>query len=273
MKLIIEIANEQYQVKLSKAKKLSIPVQFNGQQPNHFGAPIATCVPLEGGGFIGDTEQGGSCNVKEITMVPHCNGTHTECVGHILNDKETVDECLSDSLIPATLISMKPQLGSETDEAYFPNKEKTDELICCEALSLLLDKISDVKLQALIIRLLPNNSLKKRKHYQSQHPPPFFSNAAMQYLVQRGVQHLLVDIPSVDKMYDEGQLSNHRIFWQVEKGSKSVQTQSQIYKTITEMVYIDDTVADGFYLLNLQIADFKSDASPSRPILYPLELL
>ena len=137
----------------------------------------------------------------------------------------------------------------------------------------MLDDISDEKLQGLIIRLLPNNLQKKCKLYQSQQPPPFFSNTAMQYLVQRGVRHLLVDIPSVDKMYDEGQLSNHRLFWQVPQGSKTRHSDNEINKTITEMVYIDDTINDGFYLLNLQIADFKTDASPSRPIIYPLELL
>ncbi len=34
------------------------------------------------------------------------------------------------------------------------------------------------------------------------------------------------------------------------------------------MIFAADSVEDGNYLLNLQIAPFTSDASPSRPILF-----
>jgi hypothetical protein len=40
--------------------------------------------------------------------------------------------------------------------------------------------------------------------------------------------------------------------------------------TITEMVFVPDAVADGIYLLNIQIASLETDASPSKPVLYPL---
>jgi hypothetical protein len=40
--------------------------------------------------------------------------------------------------------------------------------------------------------------------------------------------------------------------------------------TITEMIFVDDSIADGLYLINMQIASFESDASPSKPVLYKL---
>ena len=43
-----------------------------------------------------------------------------------------------------------------------------------------------------------------------------------------------------------------------------------VFAFITEMVFIPDEVEDGDYLLNLQIAPFFADTSPSRPILYKI---
>jgi hypothetical protein len=41
--------------------------------------------------------------------------------------------------------------------------------------------------------------------------------------------------------------------------------------TITEMIFVNDKVQDGSYLLNLQIASFENDASPSKPILFEIK--
>ena len=41
--------------------------------------------------------------------------------------------------------------------------------------------------------------------------------------------------------------------------------------TITEMIYVNDAVKDGSYILNLQFASFENDASPSKPVLYKIE--
>ncbi|MDQ3181409.1 MAG: hypothetical protein M3Q33_12915, partial [Acidobacteriota bacterium] len=63
-------------------------------------------------------------------------------------------------------------------------------------------------------------------------------------------------------------LSNHRIFWNVEQGAFSTNEKSLVNNTITEMIFVPDEITDGNYLLNLQIAAFAADASPSRPILF-----
>src|SRR6185369_11197614 len=101
--------------------------------------------------------------------------------------------------------------------------------------------------------------------------PPYFTAEAMEYIVGRGFKHLLVDLPSIDRLFDEGKLANHRIFWNVERGSFEVNAGTRRNSTITELIYVPDVVEDGEYLLNLQIAPFESDASPSRPLLFRLK--
>ena len=36
------------------------------------------------------------------------------------------------------------------------------------------------------------------------------------------------------------------------------------------MIYVDEKIEDGKYLLNLQIPSFVSDAAPSRPLIFKL---
>ena len=95
----------------------------------------------------------------------------------------------------------------------------------------------------------------------------FLSIDAMKYIVSLGVKHLLVDTPSVDRLYDDGHLTSHNIFWETTGKKFNKDTQK---KTITEMIFVNDTIEDGTYLINLQIAAFVSDAAPSRPILYKI---
>ncbi|HEX8734616.1 MAG TPA: hypothetical protein VF721_04785, partial [Pyrinomonadaceae bacterium] len=100
--------------------------------------------------------------------------------------------------------------------------------------------------------------------------PPFFSTEAMRFMIEKGIRHLLVDLPSVDRAFDEGKLSNHRIFWNVEQGSFETNEASFINNTITELIFVPGEIEDGNYLLNLQIAPFVADASPSRPVLFKI---
>ena len=81
---------------------------------------------------------------------------------------------------------------------------------------------------------------------------------------EKGVEHLLIDLPSVDKEKDGGMLVSHRAFWDF-KG------KIRANATITELIYVNNRIIDGTYLLNLQVAPFENDASPSRPLLFKIE--
>ena len=129
------------------------------------------------------------------------------------------------------------------------------------------NKLQDINqefLNGLIIRTLPNAESKKSRDYMKE-TPSFFSIDAMEYIVSLGVEHLLVDTPSVDRLLDDGHLSAHNIFWETKGKEFNPNTKN---KTITEMIFASENIKDGGYLLNLQIPAFVSDAAPSRPILY-----
>ena len=90
------------------------------------------------------------------------------------------------------------------------------------------------------------------------------------YLKAKGIKHLLIDLPSVDKEHDGGFLLAHKAFWNVKNVNK-LNADARLNCTITEMIYVNDTILDGSYILNLQIASFENDASPSKPVLYKIE--
>jgi arylformamidase len=246
---------------------ISIPLRFNGPQPNAYGVEPATSEPCEYGTLVGDTRRGGSCNFERYTFIPHCNGTHTECIGHITNERISVRECLQDAFLAAKLISVKPTGSKQTEERYFANRSTDDMLITRSALSTAIGA-NRTGIDALIVRTLPNEDGKLIQSYQGTNVPPYFTTEAMQFIVESGVRHLLVDLPSIDRLYDEGKLSNHRIFWNVEPGSFEKNRSSRNGATITELIYVPDEARDGEYLLNLQIAPFEADCSPSRPLLF-----
>lgn len=270
MKLQLTTGSRSYQFDPEKPRDISIPLDFYGEQPNHFGVEAASARALETGGFTGDTRRGGSCNVEAYCLVPHCNGTHSECLGHITDERISVQEIIKDCFIPATLITVRPVKAANTADIYRPEKQDEDLLITRSALEEALADSSPDFLAGLIIRTLPNDASKKSRRYL-ENPPPFFSLDAMRYIVDLGVKHLLTDLPSVDRMFDEGKLSAHHIFWNVAPGSRRVTPRSRREKTITEMIYVPAEISDGLYLANIQIPNFVSDAAPSRVLLFPVE--
>jgi arylformamidase len=263
MKAGIEIGNKKYTVDFSKGIDVSIPLNFNGEQPNTYGVEKATSKPYQDGQFVGDTRKGGPCNFETYSFTPHCNGTHTECIGHITDKRISILSSLKEEMIPSTLISVTPR---STDENYIPNLNTEDLVITKEDLELHLKDINSKFLKGLIIRTLPNYKSKKSRDYMKK-TPSFFSIDAMEYIVSLGVEHLLVDTPSVDRLLDEGNLSAHNIFWETKGKEFNSKTQN---KTITEMIFASEEIKDGSYLLNLQIPAFVSDAAPSRPIIYKI---
>ncbi|WP_199611129.1 cyclase family protein [Flocculibacter collagenilyticus] len=286
MKLTIELNQQQYKVLVNQPTSIAIDLAFIEAsatehltanklvQPNHFGADYAQASSMKIAQFIGDTRVGGSCNVTQITMNPHCNGTHTECVGHIVHNPISINQTLNDSLIPCTLISVTPTPSqNQSKEQYDPSIDEGDKLITKQQLMHQIQHINNECLTALVIRTLPNEQSKQRACYSEHNQPPYFTNDAIEYLNERGVTHLLVDMPSIDKMFDQGHMSNHHIFWQVAPLARLCGDDTQLSKSITEMVYVGNTLEDGLYLLNLQIAPFELDAAPSRPLLYSLQAI
>ena len=258
MKKTIKISGLRYDV--DDPVDISIPLCFNGPQPNAYDVERASSIPVRAGELVGDTRLGGSVNFEQYTFIPHCNGTHTECVGHITHDRISVRDCLKDVFVSALLISVSPEWTGGSD----------DLVITLESIETAMSTSNrdTGDAAALIVRTLPNNDSKLTREYGDDAVPPYFSIDAIQYLVERGFEHLLVDLPSVDRLFDDGKLANHRIFWNVDAGSFETNENTRRNCTVTELIYVPNSVEDGRYLLNLQIAPFDADASPSRPVLF-----
>jgi len=230
---------------------ISIPIRFSGPQPNAFGVNAATAVSL------GDTRNGSSVNFEQYTFTPHCNGTHTECVGHITDERISVRDCLQDVMMPAVLVSVEPSGAGNYAVIDLASLEKASVQPPAAAGG------SD----CLVIRTLPNDDGKMTRRYDAENVPPYFAAEAIEYIVECRFKHLLVDLPSLDRL-DDQTLPAHRAFWNVEAGTRAVNDATRMNSTITELIYVPNEVADGEYTLNLQIAPFEADCSPSRPILF-----
>ena len=239
---------ETYQADLSKPLDISIPLEEGENTVNCFYAPLMETFPVIAGDFIGSTEQGGLVNFLNVRLNPHGNGTHTECVGHIAREKYTINQSLLNFHFIAKLVSIYPTQLVNGDRVIL--KHQLEEIL----------KKNEV--EAMIIRTLPNEDDKLKRHYSGINPP-YVDSKAMKYLVDCGINHLLIDLPSVDQEEDEGKLLAHRAFWQYPDKVRE-------NATISELIYVDNKIKDGFYLLNIQIASFEIDVSPSKPVLYRL---
>jgi len=204
-----------------------------------------TIAPVKSGDWIAKVSEGASVNFNTIEFNPHAHGTHTECIGHITPEFHSINETLKNFFFFAEVISVIPETDGE------------DCVISESQLKLLL---KDKNPEALIIRSYPNTASKRTKKYTNTNWPYLQEKAAI-YLRKLGVQHLLVDMPSVDKEKDGGKLVAHKGFWNYPRSPR-------LEATITEFVYVSNRIKDGSYLLNLQIASFHNDAAPSKPILY-----
>lgn len=265
----VTVGTARYDVDLDSGLSIAIPLDFYGLQPTAYGVPAASAAAYEGGGFIGDTRRGGSCNFETVTLNPHCNGTHTECIGHLTKERISIQRLLPGGLIPATLLSLPVIPGETVTERYSCPFHANDAVITRAALLQYLRTCSPGFLDALIIRTLPNSVDKLTQQYADR-PGAFFTLDAMEEIVDLGVRHLLVDIPSLDRADDEGLLASHRVFWRLPRGGTCITEEAAVFSTVTELIFVPDHIHDGHYLLSLQIAPFVSDAAPSRPILFPV---
>lgn len=256
--VVLETPTGRWRADLERPCDISLPLAFDAEQPRFFGAAPAHAQPLVSGNFQGDVHAGASCNCSTYTLTPHCNGTHTECVGHITRERVSIRDAAARSLLLAWLVTVEPAVLANGDR-----------VITAEVLRAAAGPIAHYA-QAAVIRTSPNSTAKFTRNYDAS-PAAYFAAHAVQWLVDTGIEHLVTDLPSLDRGDDGGQLAAHRTFWGMPAGATSVSQAMRTHATITELAFIPDTLADGLYLLNLQVAPFVADAAPSRPVLYPLE--
>jgi kynurenine formamidase len=256
--MITKIQNSE--IDLSKPIDISIPITNDERNPIAWYQNAPEINPVVMGDWIGKVSEGkSSTNFNNLFFNPHAHGTHTECLGHITREFYSINQCLKQFFFWATLISVQPEKVGE------------DLVISKSQIEKALQSVqnSEIKSEAIVIRTLPNEASKKSLKYSNTNPP-FLSEEAALFLRESGIQHLLIDLPSVDKERDEGKLVAHKAFWNV-TDVNHLNEGARLNSTITEMIFVPNEVHDGNYVLNLQIASFENDASPSKPILYSIQ--
>ncbi|WP_333876647.1 cyclase family protein [Flavobacterium sp.] len=247
------LINNNFQIDLSKPIDISIPLTNTEDNPIAWYIEKPVIEPVRFGEWVGKVSEGSSTNFNNIFFNPHGHGTHTECLGHITKAFYSINQCLKQFFFIAELITVTPE------------KVADDWIITKFQLATALNGRTP---QAVVIRTLPNDISKTQQKYSHTNPPYLSEDAAI-FIRESGIKHLLIDLPSVDREEDGGKLAAHKAFWNV-KDVNLLNADARLDCTITEMIYVGNEVPDGNYFLNLQIASFENDASPSKPILYAL---
>jgi arylformamidase len=265
------IALEGREVGIDVAHPVSLAVEldFAGPQPRHFAAPPASARPFEAPGFAGSVARGASCNCEILTLIPHCNGTHTECVGHLTRERLDVCGVVPFGFLPALLVTLTPQTAAACGEGSSPAPRPGDLLLTRSALERAWPARLPFTVRALIVRTRPNTADKRSRDYSGQNPA-YLSQEAATLLVERGIGHLVVDLPSIDRTHDEGALTAHRVFFGLPPRVTELARAGRPDATVTELAFVPEALRDGACLLELQLPALAGDAVPSRPLLYPL---
>lgn len=249
MKTIVSIEGINYEADLNEPQSLSLGFGPQAENPNAFFINPAVFEPIRVGDFVGSVAMGSGANCEVVTYCAHGNGTHTECLGHITPERIHLPDVLTEFHFSAQVITV--ELAQENGD-WVINESS-------------LQHINWIKAEAIVIRTMPN-SVSKKSQIWSGNNPPYFTMGAMQLIVNQGYQHLLTDFPSVDPEEDAGALAAHRIWWNYPQNPRK-------NATITELIFVPDSVQDGLYLLNIQVPKIHSDAVPSQPVLYGLKQL
>lgn len=247
MKAIIHANSRTYTIYVDQPIDISIPLRASKDNVNAWYLPPPKIYPAKLKNWTGSVKSGAAVNFNSIEFNPHAHGTHTECVGHITEETYSINSCLKQFLFVSEVITVVPE-------------KRDEDLIISE--KQMQYAIGNKKREAVVIRTLPNTKDKLSRQYANTNPP-FLSEAAAIYLRNKGVKHLLIDLPSIDKEKDNGELLAHKAFWDVHGAIRKE-------ATITELIYVPNAVKDGKYILNLLVAPFQNDASPSKPVLYKL---
>ena len=282
MKLTLQKDARTYSFQTEKGMDISIVLSPNG--PRAWYVDPMRIEPVRTEQFLGSVAEGGAVNFRDIYFNPHGHGTHTENVGHIMDTDVPLVNSISSSHFFAKVITLElrrkdamqgasqdlPQdlsqnletgasqdLPQDLSQNLETDASQGDWVVNEESLMGM-----DLNVEALIIRTKPNDHSKMQRHYSGTNFP-YLTLGAMQRIIDAGVQHLLVDLPSVDREEDGGALAAHHLFW-------NVPAEPNFQKTITELIYVPNEIEDGTYVLNLQVSNFANDAAPSRPMLFDL---
>jgi hypothetical protein len=265
-----ERAGGAWPARLGRAVSLARTLDFAAPHPRAFGAPAATSSPLVVGDFNGEVARGASCNCRSVTLVPHCNGTHTESAAHLTRETVLLEGLVPLAPLPALLLSVAPMAATASNESADPAPRAGDRLVTAHAIARAWEGMRQqggpdsgmgAAPRVLVLRTGPDADAQ----------PAYLTLEAMRLLVARGIEHLVVELPSVDRSDDDGRLGAHRVFFGLPPGSVRLAEATRPAATITELAAVPAHCPDGACAVQLQLAAWSGDAVPSRPVWYALD--
>ena len=265
----LTIAGQKVRAALDRGVSLAIAVEFGAPGPRHFGAGAPSSRPFSVGNFSGSVAGGASANCSTVTLTPHCQMTHTESVAHLTREAGDAWRVVPRGLLPAVVVSVIPEPARESSESTDPQPWGTDVLISRRRLRAAWPMTRMVEPVAAVIRTLPNDPGKRSRDYTDL-VPPYLTREAVEWLIEKRIEHLVLDVPSLDRTHDEGRMIGHRLFFGLPPGSTARGDAARSRATITELAFVPDEVPDGPCLLSIAVPAIGGDAVPSQPIVYPL---
>lgn len=259
---------------IAAGRSLAPRMRLDGSSPRWFDAPPAHAWPHRVGNFSGSVLTGASCNCRNLQLTPHASGTHSESAGHLTSDEFPVLPLLPMTPQPGLLLRIGTELAKNTTESADFKPLPDDRLITAAALRAAWPVTAPFRPQALIIAT--ESSLHgTRVSTRELQIPPYLSRECAEWLVENDIQHLVVEVPSIDRLQDAGQLTAHRIFFGFPPQRSpatpllaSAATRAQA--TITELAAVDADIANGHGFLQIQAPAIDGDAIPTRPIWHAL---
>ena len=233
-----------------KGIDLSVPVNPHSGLPRAWYRGPATAEPVRSDGWVGSVAEGGSVNFRDVTFNPHAHGTRTETREHVRDEFHPIDALARSGalpfLVPSILIDAHPESFED------------DWIVPLSALERQSQWMQTHQPSAIILRCTHGDVQRD----WSQTNPPYLEAGFAEELVALHIQHLLLDLPSVDREVDGGELRAHHAFF----GPAASPREGA---TISELLCVPMGLIAGPGLLAMQVAPFVHDAAPSRPLWFP----
>jgi hypothetical protein len=159
MKATFTLWNKSCSVDFSAPISIHLPLNFEAGNPQCFYIEQPTFAPLRVGSYVGSVAEGGSCNCEVLTLTPHGQGTHTECVGHLTTERRFIRDSLSKTHFTADLISVTPEVLEEDIQGT--TSKKGDQIITKSSLEQVLWAESSEAIIPFISHPVPQNICEK----------------------------------------------------------------------------------------------------------------
>lgn len=264
-------------LELGDAVDLTRRLGFDERDPTAFALPPARAVAVGGDGWRLRTEDGGSVNCDTVTVTPHGNTTHTETIGHIALERPSIGDLPLPPMLGAILLRVATTPLGPSGEGYVGKSAPDDPVVTAAGLEVAFAALPDEARAGWRDALIIGTGQTTRSA-GDEPVPPYLTTEAVAWIRALGFDHVVLDVPSIDRVVDGGGLSNHHTFWGLptrgdDGAARSMQSATGPDRSITELALVPPGQPAGPGALLLAPARWALDAAPSRLQFIPARLL